>query len=59
VQAFEAALQRNSSDPSVHRYLAEAYLAAGQPDASRGAAARYREAMDRAKRQRAAIYGRP
>ena len=59
VRALEAALQRNSSDPSVHRYLAEAYLAAGQPDASRGAAARYREAIDRAKRQRAAMYGRP
>jgi predicted Zn-dependent protease len=58
-QALEAALQRNSPDPSVHRFLAEAYLAAGRPDASRGAAARYREAVDRAKRQRAAMYGRP
>jgi tetratricopeptide (TPR) repeat protein len=57
-QALEAALQRNSPDPSVHRFLAEAYLAAGRPDASRGAAARYREAVDRAKRQRAASYGK-
>jgi tetratricopeptide (TPR) repeat protein len=57
--ALEAALQRNPSDPSAHRYLAEAYLAAGRPDASRGAAARYREAVERAKRQRAAAYGRP
>jgi tetratricopeptide (TPR) repeat protein len=59
VQAFEAALERNSADPSVHRYLAEAYLAAGQPDASRRAATRYREAIERAKRQRAAMYGKP
>jgi tetratricopeptide (TPR) repeat protein len=59
VQAFEAALQRHSPEPNLHRYLAEAYLAAGRPDASRRAAARYREAVDLAKRQRAAIYASP
>ena len=59
VQAFETALRRNTADSSVHRYLAEAYLAAGQPDASRAAAARYREAIERAKRQRAVMYGKP
>jgi tetratricopeptide (TPR) repeat protein len=53
IQAFEAALKRDVPDPNVYRYLAEAYLAAGQTDAGRQAAARYREAMEFAKKQRA------
>jgi tetratricopeptide (TPR) repeat protein len=59
IQSFEAALQRAPADPNVFRYLAEAYLAAGRPDASRQAAARYRESIESAKKLRALRFGNP
>jgi tetratricopeptide (TPR) repeat protein len=59
IQAYRRALELDSSDPNVHRYLGEAYLAAGQADAGRLEAARYREAIDAAKRERALRYGNP
>jgi tetratricopeptide (TPR) repeat protein len=59
IQAFEDALKREPSDPDTYRLLAEAYLAAGQTDAGRQAAARYREAMDVAKKQRAMRFATP
>lgn len=59
IEAYRAAAALDPADPDVHRYLAEAYLAAGETDASRQEAARYRESIDRAKRQRALRYGNP
>ena len=59
ISAFALALQREPLDPDVHRYLAEAYLAAGQLDASRREADRYRELIEIAKRQRALRFATP
>ena len=59
IQAFEMALERQSSDINVHRQLAEAYLAAGQLEASRREADRYRELIETAKRQRALRFATP
>jgi len=57
IQAYRTAIELEPSDPNVHRYLAEAYIAAGQIDAGRLEAARYRELVEAAKRQRALRYG--
>ena len=54
--AFETALEQRTSDPNVYRYLAEVYLALGDPASSRVTTTRYREAIDAAKRQRAARF---
>ena len=54
--AFETALERRTGDPNIYRYLAEVYLALGDPASSRLATTRYREAIDAAKRQRAARF---
>ena len=54
--AFETALERRTGDPNVYRYLAEVYLALGDMPSSRLATTRYREAIDAAKRQRAARF---
>jgi tetratricopeptide (TPR) repeat protein len=59
IEAFQTALALEPSDPDVHRQLAEVYLAAGQTDAGRVAAARYRESIESAKRQRALRYASP
>ncbi len=59
IQSFEAAVQRESLDVNAHRYLAEAYLAAGQVDASRREADRYRELIEAAKKQRAIRFATP
>jgi tetratricopeptide (TPR) repeat protein len=59
IQAFEMALERQSSDINVHRQLAEAYLAAGRVDASRREADRYRELIEIAKKQRALRFATP
>jgi tetratricopeptide (TPR) repeat protein len=59
IEAFQMALALDPSNPDVHRHLAETYLAAGQTDAGRQAAARYRESIDNAKRQRALRFGNP
>ena len=59
IQAYRTAADLDPSDPDIHRYLAEAYIAAGQADAGRLAAARYRELVEAAKRQRALRYGNP
>ena len=59
IEAFRAAAELDPSDPNVLRYLAEAHIAAGQVDAGRVAAARYRELVEAAKRQRALRYGNP
>ena len=59
IQSFEGALQRGPAEPDVYRYLAEAYLAADRPDASRQAAARYRESIESAKKLRALRFGNP
>jgi hypothetical protein len=53
------AVQREPLDANAHRYLAEAYLAAGQIDASRSEADRYRELIEVAKRERALRFGTP
>jgi tetratricopeptide (TPR) repeat protein len=55
-QAFESALERRTTDPNVYRYLAEVYLALGDPASSRLATTRYRETIDAAKRERAARF---
>ena len=55
--AFETALDRRTGDPNVYRYLAEVYLALGDPASSRLATTRYREAIEGAKRLRAQRYG--
>ncbi len=55
-EAFETALQQRTGDPNVYRYLAEVYLALGDPASSRLAATRYRETIDAAKRERAARF---
>jgi tetratricopeptide (TPR) repeat protein len=55
-QAFESALERRTSDPNVYRYLAEVYLALGDPASSRLATTRYRDAINAAKRERAARF---
>jgi tetratricopeptide (TPR) repeat protein len=57
IEAYRTAAQLDPSDPNVHRYLAEAYLAAGQTEAGRLEAARYRESVESAKRQRALRFG--
>jgi tetratricopeptide (TPR) repeat protein len=59
IRAFETALERQSSDINVHRQLAEAYLAAGRVDDSRREAARYRELIETAKKQRALRFATP
>ena len=59
IGAFRTAAELDPSDPNVLRYLAEAHIAAGQVDAGRVAAARYRELVETAKRQRALRYGNP
>jgi predicted Zn-dependent protease len=46
IEAFTTALKREPLDANVHRYLAEAYLAAGQTEASRREADRYRELIE-------------
>ena len=59
IEAFTTALKREPLDANVHRYLAEAYLAAGQTEASRREADRYRELIEIAKKQRALRFGNP
>ena len=59
VQAYRTATELDPADPEVHRLLAEAYIAAGQIEAGRLEAARYRESVETAKRQRALRYGNP
>jgi tetratricopeptide (TPR) repeat protein len=59
IQTFAAAVQREPLNPDVHRYLAETYLAAGQLEASRREADRYRELIETAKKQRALRFGNP
>ena len=59
IEAFTKALEQQPLDPDVHRYLAEAYLAAGQTEASRREADRYRELIEIAKKQRALRFGTP
>jgi tetratricopeptide (TPR) repeat protein len=51
-EKFEEALKLEPSNPGFHRLLAEAYAAAGQSEASRREADRYRALIDAAKRER-------
>jgi tetratricopeptide (TPR) repeat protein len=59
IQAYRTAAALDPVDPNTSRHLAEAYLAAGQTEAGRIEAARYRESIEAAKRQRALRYGNP
>ena len=59
VRAYRTAAELDPADPEIHRLLAEAYIAAGEIEAGRLEAARYRESVENAKRQRALRYGSP